>query len=115
MGALVRVLSEELPARASLRVTTGSCTLDLRSHAVLVDDLPILLPAGPMAILRRLAEASGLVVSREDLLDLLPGESVDTHALESAMARLRAALGIPDVIKTVVKRGYRLDLQPVRP
>jgi len=27
-----------------------------------------------------------------------------------AVARLREALGVPDLVKTVVKRGYRLNV-----
>ena len=27
-----------------------------------------------------------------------------------AVARVREAIGVPDLIKTVVKRGYRLDV-----
>lgn len=33
-----------------------------------------------------------------------------THAVETAIARLRTALGDADTIRTVVKRGYRLAL-----
>lgn len=39
-------------------------------------------------------------------------EDTDEHAVETAMARLRTALGVPRLIQTVVKRGYRLALDP---
>ncbi|MER5522663.1 winged helix-turn-helix domain-containing protein, partial [Streptomyces sp. NPDC002763] len=42
----------------------------------------------------------------------LPGAGRDEHAVETAMARLRTALGAPKLIQTVVKRGYRLALDP---
>jgi uroporphyrinogen-III synthase len=48
------------------------------------------------------------VVSRDRLARALPGDSVDGHAVEVAIGRLRAALGAPEVIATVIKRGYRL-------
>ena len=32
--------------------------------------------------------------------------------METAIARLRAALGNPKLVQTVVKRGYRLALDP---
>ena len=32
--------------------------------------------------------------------------------IKTAMARLRTALGAPKLIQTVVKRGYRLALDP---
>ena len=34
----------------------------------------------------------------------------DLHAVETAMGRLRRALGVPDLVTTVVKRGYRLSI-----
>ena len=46
------------------------------------------------------------------LLAALPGRGNDEHAVETAIARLRAALGNPKLVQTVVKRGYRLALEP---
>ena len=63
-----------------------------------------------MAIVKSLARRPGRVVSREDLLAALPGNGGDTHAVETAMARVRSSLGAPKVIQTVVKRGYRFAL-----
>jgi uroporphyrinogen-III synthase len=63
-----------------------------------------------MALMRSLARQPGRVVSRGDLLAALPGGGDDTHAVETAIARLRAGLGTPKAIQTVVKRGYRLAL-----
>ncbi|MYY82883.1 uroporphyrinogen-III synthase, partial [Streptomyces sp. SID335] len=68
-------------------------------------------PAG-MALLAALARRPGWVVARAELLRALPGAGRDEHAVESAMARLRTALGTPKLIQTVVKRGYRLALDP---
>ena len=42
--------------------------------------------------------------------DQRDGGGDDTHAVETAIARLRAGLGTPKAIQTVVKRGYRLAL-----
>jgi uroporphyrinogen-III synthase len=79
----------------------------LRGHAAIVDgDLRPLAPA-PMAVLRALAATPGRVLSRAALLHALP-RGADEHAVEMAVARLRAGLGAPGVIQTVVKRGYRL-------
>jgi uroporphyrinogen-III synthase len=61
-----------------------------------------------MALLRELARRPRRVVSRADLLAGLPGGGADEHAVEAAVARLRACLGAPDIVRTVVKRGYRL-------
>ena len=44
------------------------------------------------------------------MLASLPGSSRDGHAAEVAVARVRDAIGTSGVIRTVVKRGYRLDV-----
>jgi uroporphyrinogen-III synthase len=109
LGAMVRRLEAELPARAR-RLPIAGHELELRGHAVLVDgELRGVPPAG-MALLRALARRPGRVVSRAELLRALPGCGTDEHAVETAMARLRAALGDPRLVQTVVKRGYRLPL-----
>lgn len=111
LGPLVQLLAAELPARARPLPVAGR-RLEIRGHAALVDgELRAVPPAG-MALLRALARRPGWVVSRADLLRVLPGAGRDEHAVETAMARLRVALGTPKLIQTVVKRGYRLALDP---
>ncbi len=63
-----------------------------------------------MAILRALAQRPGDVAARNDLLRALPGISSDPHAVDTAVLRLRTALGDKNIIATVVKRGYRLAI-----
>ncbi|MFC9683273.1 uroporphyrinogen-III synthase [Streptomyces sp. NPDC056948] len=112
LGPLVQLLCQELPARARSLPIAGH-RVEIRGHAVLVDgDLKPVPPAG-MALLRALSRRPGWVVARADLLRALPGAGRDEHAVETAMARLRTALGAPKLIQTVVKRGYRLALDPV--
>ena len=95
-----------VPKRA-IRLEVAGHSLVLRGHAAIVDgDLKPLAPA-PMAVLRALAAMPGRVLSRAALLRTLP-RGADEHAVEMAVARLRAGLGTPGVIQTVVKRGYRL-------
>lgn len=109
LGPLVQLLCQELPGRARVLPVAGH-RLEVRGHAVLLDaELRPVQPAG-MALLRALARRPGWVVSRADLLRALPGAGSDEHAVETAMARLRVALGSPKLIQTVVKRGYRLSL-----
>jgi uroporphyrinogen-III synthase len=106
LSALVRTIVDELPRRA-LTLEVAGHSLTLRGHAAIVDgDLKPLAPA-PMAVLRALAVTPGRVLSRAALLRTLP-RGADEHAVEMAVARLRAGLGTPGVIQTVVKRGYRL-------
>ncbi|MFF1285269.1 uroporphyrinogen-III synthase [Streptomyces sp. NPDC058299] len=111
LGPLVQLLCQELPSRSRALPVAGH-RVEIRGHAVLVDgDLRPVPPAG-MSLLRALARRPGWVVSRADLLRALPGTGRDEHAVETAMARLRTALGAPKLIQTVVKRGYRLALDP---
>lgn len=110
IGGLVRELCVALPARAP-RVRVGSRVVELRGQAALVDGALRPVPPAPMAVLRALADRPGRVVSRPDLLAALPGAS-EEHAVETAVARLRSALGEPRLVQTVVKRGYRLATDP---
>ncbi|MDX3096127.1 uroporphyrinogen-III synthase [Streptomyces sp. ME19-03-3] len=111
LGPLVQLLAAELPGRARALPVAGR-RLEIRGHAVLVDGRLRPVPPAGMALLRALARRPGWVVSRADLLRALPGAGRDEHAVETAMTRLRAALGAPKLIQTVVKRGYRLALDP---
>ncbi|MFI1718442.1 uroporphyrinogen-III synthase [Streptomyces litmocidini] len=109
LGPLVQLLCRELPARSRVLPVAGH-RVEVRGHAVLVDGLLRPVPPAGMALLGLLARRPGWVVSRADLLRALPGAGRDEHAVETAMARLRSALGTPKLIQTVVKRGYRLAL-----
>jgi uroporphyrinogen-III synthase len=109
LGALVREVVEQVPARAQVLAPAGH-TLELRGWAVVLDGRLLPLPGTGMTLLRELAARPGQVFSREALGRLLPGESSDGHAVEVAIARLRAGLGDPAIVQTVVKRGYRLAI-----
>ena len=105
ISGLVKALVDELPQRTrTLRV--AGAELVLRGHAAVVDGALKPLPPAQMAILRSLAAAPGKVLPRSQLLESLP-RGADEHAVEMAVARLRAAMGVP-LVQTVVKRGYRL-------
>lgn len=111
LGPLVQLLCQELPARARTFPIAGH-RVEIRGHAVLVDGALRPVPPAGMSLLRALCRRPGWVVPRSDLLKALPGAGRDEHAVETAMARLRTALGAPKLIQTVVKRGYRLALDP---
>ncbi|WP_069742714.1 uroporphyrinogen-III synthase [Streptomyces sp. EN23] len=111
LGPLVQLMCSHLPAAARILPVAGH-RIEIRGHAVLVDDELRAVPPAGMALLHALARRPGWVVARADLLRALPGSGSDEHAVETAMARLRSALGVPRLIQTVVKRGYRLALDP---
>jgi uroporphyrinogen-III synthase len=112
IGALARSLAVEVPARAQ-RISFATTEVQVRGQAVIVDgELRPIAPA-PMSVLRALAEEPGHVVSRQRLMSVLQRDStpVQEHAVETAVGRLRTALGQPRLVQTVVKRGYRLALE----
>ncbi|MEE4542224.1 uroporphyrinogen-III synthase [Streptomyces sp. V4-01] len=111
LGPLVQLIAAELPGRVRPLPVAGH-RVEIRGHAAVVDGLLRPVPPAGMALLRALARRPGWVVARSDLLRTLPGAGRDEHAVETAMARLRTALGAPKLIQTVVKRGYRLALDP---
>ena len=110
LGALVRTVVEELPARRTRVVDAAGHRLELRGHSVLVDGRTVPLTARQTGVLAALVESGGRVLSRPDLLRTAWRDEVaDEHAVEMTVARLRTALGpAGGVVQTVVKRGYRL-------
>lgn len=107
LGALIRLVSEELAEHRVRRLRCGAAELELRGGAVLVDGQLITLSPNAFALLRTLAGTEG-VARRADLQRCLP-DGTDEHALDVAISRLRRSLGVPGLVKTVVKRGYRLN------
>jgi uroporphyrinogen-III synthase len=112
MGALVRLVILTLGDEAH-SVPTPSGVLRVRASAATLDHEVLPLSPNALAILRRLARIPGEVVSRDRLLEALPGDSADPHTAEVAVARLREALGpylgAHPLVRTVVKRGYVLQ------
>ncbi|WP_229069959.1 uroporphyrinogen-III synthase [Actinoplanes sp. DH11] len=106
LGALIKTVTDELPRRA-VRLRVAGSLLEVRGHAVLIDDNFHALAPAAMAILTALARRPGAVVPKEVLAEALPRGN-DGHAVDVAVARLRAALGSGKHIETVIKRGYRL-------
>jgi uroporphyrinogen-III synthase len=108
LGSLVRLIVNHYGGLEALDTVAGPLRV-YRGAAVLEGRVLPLTPTG-LEILRLLAHARGSVVPRERVLATLPGDSRDPHAAEVAIARLRDATGSRGLIRTVVKRGYRLEL-----
>lgn len=109
MGALVRVIVQALKARRSPAQHTPAGVIELAREHALLDGEVLHLPPSSLSVLRRLVEAKGAVVPRQELLAALPG-AADVHSVEVAIARLREALGTREAVVTVIKRGYRLEV-----
>jgi uroporphyrinogen-III synthase len=108
MGALVRLVILTLGDEAH-SVLTPAGVLHVRASAATLDHDVLPLSPNGLAILRRLALNPGEVVSRDRLLEVLPGVSADPHTAEVAVARLRESLGRHALVRTVIKRGYVLQ------
>jgi TolB-like protein len=92
----------------------GAFVLDLQARELRHGATQIQLQSQPFEILRMLLERPGGVVTRDELRHRLwpDGVFVDfEHSLNSAIKRLRAALGDdaerPAFVETVPRRGYR--------
>jgi len=111
--AMVKQLETELPSRSlGTSLEVAGHTLLLHGETVLVDGVEVRLSPAPASVLQALLVNPGHVVSRRELLAALPsGTAGSEHAVEMAVARLRAALGTR-IVQTVVKRGYRLAVTP---
>lgn len=109
LAAMVKLLDTELPSRrAGVSLRVAGRVLLLHGDVVLLDGEEVHLSPAPLSVLQALVVNPGHVVSRPDLLARLPsGTAGSEHAVEMAVARLRAAVGTASV-QTVVKRGYRL-------
>ncbi|MFI6638179.1 uroporphyrinogen-III synthase [Streptomyces sp. NPDC050504] len=123
LGAMVRTLTETLPGRHRRELRFGGRVLALQGSALLVDEEVLWLPPVSAAVLHALAQRPGWVLSRAELLRRVwagragdgAGARTDEHAVEAAVARLRAALGpYAGLIRTVPKRGYRLEVEAER-
>lgn len=110
LGALVRTVVEELPARRARTVQAGVHRLELRGHSALVDGVTVPLTSRQAKLLTALMESDGRVLSRSEILRTAwVEEHCDEHAVEMTVARLRTVLGpASGIVETVVKRGYRL-------
>ncbi|WP_024793391.1 uroporphyrinogen-III synthase [Tomitella biformata] len=108
LGALARLLAEELPARSGV-IHAGGSELRLRAGGVLLDGQACQLSPASLSLLTVLAAQPGRVVSRPELQAALA--TTGSHAVEAAVARLRGSLEAPGVVQTVVKRGYRLAVE----
>ncbi|MEV5040629.1 uroporphyrinogen-III synthase [Microbacterium sp. LMI1x-1-1.1] len=112
LGSLVRAVVTHFGGGGAPALETTAGRLELRSGAAVLGGALLTLSPTSAAILALLFAARGGVVSRGELAAALPrsGTGDSTHAVDVAIARTREALGIPTLIRTVVKRGYRLDV-----
>ncbi|MFK0084521.1 uroporphyrinogen-III synthase [Glutamicibacter sp. NPDC090743] len=109
MGAMIGQLVEHLASLGTLQAQTVHGQVQLRGRTLSVQDENCELTPGQAELVRALIEAGGSVLSRDELGAALP-EASSKHALDMTLSRLRKALPQPEIIATVIKRGYRLNV-----
>lgn len=119
LGALVRETVNHL-AGPETATDTAFGALHVRTGGALLDGTYHQLGRAGSDILRVLAARPGQVLSRADIIEELNNGMASAQAegwsegqtseraVEVTVARIRSALGVPELIQTVYKRGYRL-------
>lgn len=84
--------------------------LDPATHAASRDGRPLRLSRKEYEVLRVLMSAEGAVVSAEQLLERAWDEFADpfSNSMRVTLTRIRAKLGDPPVIETIIGSGYRI-------
>jgi DNA-binding response OmpR family regulator len=107
--ARVRTLSRRAPSTPPV-VRRGDLAVDRARHRARRGSRQLSLTRKEFAILETLLAADGAVVSAEELLVQVWDANTDpfSNVVSVTMARLRRKLGEPQLIETVVGKGYRM-------
>ena len=110
LGARVRALVRRSTGRAEATLQYRNVTLDPAAHAVYVDNILVNVPRREFALLQKLLENRGQVLSREQLMQSLYSwdEEVDSNALEVHIHNLRKKLNA-NYIRTIRGVGYIVE------
>jgi len=108
--ARLRAQQRRLSSRAIPIIIYRNITLDPASHVVTLNGEVVNMPRREFALLQKLLENTGRVLSREYLSNNLYGwkDDVDSNALEVHIHNLRKKFGV-DFIQTVRGIGYMID------
>lgn len=109
MGALIRLVCDYLAEHHVEQLRTRAGTVEVRGRSVRVDEVQVDLAPAQLVLFKALLSARGAVLSREALTALLTPTGAG-HALDMNVNRLRKSLPDPQLVETVVKRGYRLHV-----
>jgi uroporphyrinogen-III synthase len=105
---MVRVLGERMAERAR-GVSLRGVELIVQGSRLVAGGLEAELTPRERSLLRALLDAEGVVVSKPRLAAAAWGSTVDDHAVEVAVGRLRRKLGpAAGALETTSRRGYRL-------
>src|SRR5262249_52424388 len=110
------VLRRAVRVDADTRLAAGGVVLELGRHRVTIAGEPVALTPKEFELLRTLLEASGRVLSREQLLERAWGyaraDEIESRTVDVHIRRLRAKLGQEGGrVVTVKSAGYRFDVE----
>ncbi|MDP3704577.1 MAG: response regulator [Legionellaceae bacterium] len=110
LSARVRALTRRSQGRADAILQYNNVTLDPAAHSVLLDGVAVNVPRREFALLHKLLENHGQVLSRELLMQSIYGwdEDVDSNALEVHIHNLRKKLNA-NFIRTIRGVGYLVE------
>ncbi len=108
--ARIRALQRRSSGRTANVIKHKNLEIDTASHTILLEGQQVLLPRKEFALLQKLLENIGAIVTKDSLeLALYSWDNeVDSNALEVHIHHLRKKLG-PDLIRTVRGVGYIVD------
>ena len=98
---------------ANDKLQVGSIVMNLKSHKVMINDIDIHLGPTEYKLLLELMKNAGRVISRDQLLDRVWGNTADieSRTVDVHIGRLRKALSVAsdqNLIRTVRSFGYSL-------
>jgi TolB-like protein len=93
-------------------LVVGGCVVEPARDRILRDGSTVHVEPRVMELLVYLCARAGEVVTKDDLLRVVwRGSFVSEHVLSHAVWQLRTALGDPDLVESIPKRGYRLGAE----
>ena len=106
----LRALARRAPAPEPRILRVGGIELDPRARSATRDGRLLDLSVKEMAVPEALMQASRAYLSAEDLLERVREEMADplTKTVQVTIGRLRRKLGVPAVIETSQRAGYRI-------
>lgn len=111
--ARARAVLRRRPQESGSVLTRGDVVMNLATRTVTVSGKDVSLTPSEFAILQALASRPGIVKSRAQLLDVLPGEAsenldrtVDVH-IRNLRRKIELDSSEPQYVQTVLGAGYR--------
>lgn len=110
LHARIRALVRRSLDRAEPTIKYGNLELNPAAHTITLGGNLVPLPRREFALLQKLLENAGQVVTRESLLQCLYGweEDIDSNTLEVHIHNLRKKIGI-GLIHTIRGIGYKIE------